>query len=82
MIKSNSTFKIVGCTPRFLKEYLEKQFQPGMTWKNHTVNGWHIDHKIPISAAKTQEDINRLAHYTNLQPMWATENLKKGNKII
>jgi|AntAceMinimDraft_13_1070369.scaffolds.fasta_scaffold28754_1 hypothetical protein len=78
--KTNSTFKILGCTPEFLKEYLEKQFKTGMTWKNHKVKGWHIDHKIPLDRAKTQEDLNRLGHYTNLQPMWAEENLKKSNK--
>ena len=81
MRKTNSTFKMVGCTPEFLKEYLEKKFKPGMTWKNHTTRGWHIDHKIPLSLAKTSEDIVTLNHYTNLRPMWATENLKKGNKI-
>ena len=82
MKKRNKTFEIVGCTPKFLKEYLEKQFQPGMTWKNHTVNGWHIDHKIPLDFANTFEDMEKLSHYTNLQPMWATENLKKGNKVV
>ena len=80
--KVNKTFDMVGCTPEFLKQYLEKKFKPGMTWKNHTKKGWHIDHIIPISKAETLEDINRLTHYTNLQPMWAIDNLKKGNKII
>jgi len=80
--KVNKTFDMVGCTPEFLKQYLEKKFKPGMTWKNHTKKGWHIDHIIPISKAETLEDINRLTHYTNLQPMWAIDNLKKGNKVI
>ena len=82
MKKTNSTFKIIGCTPKFLKEYLEKKFKPGMTWENHTKDGWHVDHRLPLSSGKTLEDTYKLAHYTNLQPMWATENLKKGNKII
>ena len=51
MRKTNRTFKMVGCTPEFLKEYLEKKFKPGMTWKNHTRSGWHIDHKSPLSLA-------------------------------
>ena len=80
--KTNPTFKMVGCTPEFLKKYLEKKFKPGMTWKNHTLHGWHVDHIIPLSSVKTLEDKYKLCHYTNLQPMWATENIKKSNKII
>jgi len=80
MRKTNKTFVMVGCTPEFLKEYLEKKFKPGMTWKNHAVKGWHIDHRIPLSFAKTTKDLEKLMHYKNLQPMWATENLKKGDK--
>ena len=82
--KKNQTLKIVGCTPEFLKKHLEKQFhqhpdthQP-MNWKNYTLHGWHVDHIIPLGSAKTPEDVEKLMHYTNLQPMWAIENLKKG----
>jgi len=78
--RSKKTFEIVGCTPEFLKEHLEKQFVDGMTWENR--GEWHIDHKIPLSSAKTEEELYKLCHYTNLQPLWAEENLKKGNKII
>ena len=78
--KKNKTFEIVGCTPEFLKEHLEKQFVDGMTWENR--GEWHIDHKIPLSSAKTEEELYKLCHYANLQPLWAEENLKKGNKII
>ena len=80
--KKNKTFQMVGCTPEFLKEYLEKRFKPGMTWKNHTINGWHVDHRTPLSSAKTLEEVQKLAHYTNLQPMWSTLNRKKSNKIV
>ena len=86
--KTNKTFELVGCSPAFLKKHLEKQFhhhpdtyQP-MNWLNHTVHGWHIDHRIPLDSAKSQEDVIKLCHYTNLQPMWAKYNLKKSNKII
>ena len=78
--KTNKTFEIVGCSPQFLKEHLEKQFVDGMTWENRSE--WHIDHKIPLSSAKTEEELYKLCHYTNLQPLWAEENLKKSNKII
>ena len=80
--KNNETFNIVGCTPEFLKEYLEKKFTDGMNWENHGKFGWHIDHIIPLSSAKTDEEVFKLCHYTNLQPLWAFENLSKGNKII
>ena len=78
--KKNKTFVMVGCTPKFLKEYLEKQFKPGMSWQNHTKTGWHIDHIKPLNKAKTPEAVEKLMHYSNLQPLWATENLKKGDK--
>ena len=86
--KMNSTIELFGCTPKFLKEYLEKQFYPHpitnekMTWQNHTLHGWHVDHIDPLDLAMIPEDVVVLAHYTNLQPMWATENMKKGNKIF
>ena len=78
--KKNKTFDIVGCTPEFLKEHLENQFVNGMSWENYGYHGWHIDHKIPLSSAKTEEEIYKLYHYTNLQPLWAEDNLKKSNK--
>lgn len=80
--KTKKTFDIIGCSPEFLKEHLEKQFKDGMTWDNHGLFGWHIYHIIPLSSAKTEEEIYKLCHYTNLQPLWAEENLKKSNKLI
>ena len=78
--KNNKTFEIIGCTPQELKEHLEKQFVVGMSWENK--NLWHIDHIIPLSSAKTEEELYKLCHFTNLQPLWAEENLKKSNKIL
>ena len=80
--KTNKTFNIIGCTPEFLKEHLEKQFIEGMNWNNHGLFGWHIDHIIPLSSAKTEEELYKLCNYTNLQPLWAIDNLKKSNKLI
>lgn len=80
--KTNKTFDIVGCSPENLKKYLENLFVEGMSWENHGIDGWHIDHRIPLSSAKTKEEVYKLSHYTNLQPMWATENLKKSSKIL
>jgi len=81
IIKQNKTFDIVGCSPEFLKEHIEKQFTEGMSWElmgQHI----HIDHIIPLSLAKTEEEIYKLCHYTNLQPLWAEDNLRKSNKIL
>lgn len=71
---------VLGCTWGELWDHLESKFLPGMTRKNH--GEWHIDHKIPISIAKNEEDMKRLCHYTNLQPLWAHDNLTKHAKII
>jgi len=67
------------CTPQFLKQYLEQKFHNGMSWDN--IGKWHIDHIIPLSSAKTDEEIYKLCHYTNLQPLWDKDNWKKGCKI-
>ena len=78
--KKNKTFEIVGCTPEFLKEHLEAQFINGMRWDNRSE--WHIDHIIPLSSAKTEEELYKLCHYSNLQPLWAGDNLSKGTKVF
>lgn len=80
--KAGSAIKELGCTVSELKSYLEKQFKDGMTWKNWGKKGWHIDHVKPLSSFDLT-DSNQFAkavHYTNLQPMWAEENLSKSNK--
>ena len=78
--RSKKTFDIVGCSPQFLKEHLENQFIGNMGWDNRSE--WHIDHIIPLSSAKTEQELYKLCHYTNLQPLWAEDNLKKSNKIL
>lgn len=74
--------KILGCSIGEFRIYLEKLFTEQMNWENHGKFGWHIDHIIPISSAKTQEEVEKLCHYTNLQPLWWRDNLTKSNKII
>lgn len=80
--KSKSTEKILGCSYQELIHYLEQKFQDGMNWNNYGLYGWHIDHIIPLSSAKNENDLEKLCHYTNLQPLWAKDNLSKGDKII
>lgn len=76
------TMDWVGCSRDFLREHIKAQWKPGMTWDNHNVHGWHIDHIIPIASAKgDREKIKELSHYKNLQPMWADENIRKSDKM-
>jgi hypothetical protein len=79
--KDSPMFKMIGCTPEEFRKYLENRFLEGMSWDNYGLYVWHIDHIIPISSAKTIEDVKRLCHYTNFQPLWAEDNLKKGDKM-
>ena len=74
--------KFLGCSPKEAKNYLEQQFREGMSWTNH--GEWHIDHIIPLASfdLTCEEDVRKACHYTNLQPLWAEENLAKGDKII
>jgi hypothetical protein len=79
--KSKSTKDLVGCSWEELKMHLETQFKSGMSWDNYGLKGWHIDHIIPLSSAITEAELIKLSHYSNLQPLWAKENLTKSNKI-
>lgn len=80
--KSGSAVQDLGCSIEEFKTYIENQFQPGMTWNNWTKDGWHIDHKIAISKfnLSIREELLKACHYTNLQPLWAEDNLRKGIK--
>lgn len=80
--KSGSTEEIIGCSMLDFINHLQSLFTEGMTLENHgsCEECWHIDHKIPISSAKTEEEIVKLNHYTNLQPLWSRENMSKGSK--
>lgn len=79
-IKNKSFKDYIGCTVEYLAQHLQLQFKDGMNW-DLVINGEiHIDHIKPISLAKNEEEIYQLSHYTNLQPLWANENMSKGNK--
>lgn len=79
--KGSRTEELIGCSWGELKEHLGSQFQTGMTWENRGVYGWHIDHIVPLSSARTAEDLVRLNHFTNLQPLWAEDNIRKADKM-
>jgi len=65
----------VGCTKDEFITHIESQFVEGMSWDNWSSNGWHMDHIIPLSKGGTN-------HYTNLQPLWAKDNLSKSDKLV
>lgn len=77
--KSSKTVEMLGCNYLELVAHLESRFSDGMSWENR--GEWHIDHIIPLASAKTEEEIIALCHYTNLQPLWAFENLSKGARM-
>ena len=82
--KRSKTYEILGCTFEEFKLYLESKFEPWMNWDNRgSVNGkpptgenqcWDIDHIKPSSIATTEEEVIKLNHYTNLQPMCSYTN--------
>jgi hypothetical protein len=78
--KSKSTIKLLGCSVEECWQHLESKFQPGMTKENHGL--WHVDHIRPCASFNlTDPEQQKICfHYTNLQPLWAEDNLKKGAK--
>jgi hypothetical protein len=79
--KGGSVITNLGCSIEELKKYLESKFKPGMTWNNHGIDGWHIDHKEPLVNfdLTKPEQVKIACHYSNLQPLWVQENLIKAD---
>jgi hypothetical protein len=79
--KKDSTMSLVGCSKEELIKHLESQFKEGMNWENWSLNGWHIDHIRPCSSFDLSDpaQVKECFHYSNLQPLWAIENLKKSD---
>lgn len=73
--KNGRSFEILGCSYQEFKAHIESQFKDGMSWERFDLI--HLDHIIPMKTAKTEVDVLRLNHYTNLQPLWAHDNMKK-----
>jgi hypothetical protein len=82
--KLHSSIALLGCEPEYARKYIESQFLEGMSWDNHG-KAWHIDHVIPfgvIQDLEDVEDLKKVCHYTNLQPLWKEVNLAKHNKLV
>lgn len=79
--KTGSAVEDLGCSIDDLKIYLESKFDSEMSWKNYGPKGWHIDHIKPLSKFDLTDtkELKKACHYTNLQPMWWKENLRKSN---
>lgn len=84
MKKTTKFAQYIGCTLEELKVHLESQFTEGMTWEDYGrgLHKWNIDHIIPLNSATNEEELFKLCHYTNLQPLWFIDNVRKGNKIL
>tara|TARA_R110002153_G_scaffold3119_1_gene14734 strand:+ start:172 stop:1005 length:834 start_codon:yes stop_codon:yes gene_type:complete len=81
--KSDSTTALLGCNYEHARAHIESQFTDGMSWSNWSMTGWHVDHIIPCASfdLTDPEQQRQCFHYTNLQPLWAIENIKKGDKM-
>ena len=80
--KGESTVSLLGCTIEEVRKHIESQFLPGMTWDNWSFTGWHLDHIRPCASfdLTDPEQQKQCFHYTNLQPLWAKDNLEKSAK--
>ena len=78
--KLGSAVKDLGCSVLELKKHLESKFQVGMTWDNY--GDWHVDHILPLSKFDLADlaQFKKAVHFSNLQPLWAADNIKKSNK--
>jgi len=80
--KELHSLEYLGCSLDEFKTHIESLWLEGMTWDNHGIHGWHIDHKVSLDYfVKNSDDPWKANHYTNLQPMWAEDNLSKGSSI-
>lgn len=78
--KPANTESLLGCTWEEAKAHIESLFQEGMTWDNHGVHGWHVDHIRPVSSF-SEGEFHLMNHISNLQPLWAEDNLSKRDKF-
>ena len=81
--KCGSAITDLGCNIQYFKHYIESKFLDGMTWDNYGKSGWHLDHIIPLSSfdLSDRSEFLEACNYTNYQPLWAEDNISKGNKI-
>lgn len=81
--RAAKTMELIGCSVNQLKEHIEAQWDEGMSWENWSLAGWHIDHIRPCASfdLTDPEQQRQCFHYSNLQPLWAADNIRKGAKV-
>lgn len=79
----NGKRALFGADIEVVKKHLEDQWVEGMSWDNWTHDGWHVDHIKPLASfdMNNPDEVKKAFHYTNIQPLWAVDNLRKGDKI-
>lgn len=79
--KAGKFHDLLGCSMMEFMRHMEAGFVPGMSWENY--GQWHVDHKVPCDSFDLSEEENqrKCFHYSNLQPLWAIDNMRKGNKV-
>lgn len=77
------TTDILGCSAEFFKNYIESKFKDGMSWNNYGMYGWHLDHIKPCVCfdLTDEKQLRECFHYSNFQPLWASENISKGSQF-
>jgi hypothetical protein len=79
--KPTNSLELLGCSWQEAKAHIESLWQEGMSWENHGRYGWHIDHIRPVSSFEYHE-LDQMNHISNLQPLWAKDNLEKKDRWI
>lgn len=81
-LRGGSAVKALGCSVPEFKQYIENLWQPNMSWDNWSLDGWHLDHKKPLCDFNLAdpEEFAKACHYTNYQPLWAIDNLRKNRR--
>jgi hypothetical protein len=79
--KYSKTEELIGCTYKELRAHLQSQFTRGMAWNNY--GKWHVDHIVPCASfdLTKPEEQRRCFNWRNLQPLWAADNIRKGDKV-
>lgn len=82
-LKTGSSVKNLECSINDFRLYIESKWQPGMSWENWSLRGWHIDHIRPLASFNLSdpEQVKLAVHFSNLQPLWARDNIKKSAKL-
>ena len=81
--KTSKSMKYIGCSPAFLRGWIEAQFQSGMTWENYGAV-WDVDHIVPLKwwdLGNFPDHLMEASHYSNLQPLWKRDNIIKGARF-